>query len=332
MSVREATHAGSWYTKNGARLSKELDTWLGAVVDSEIAEEGTPVPGARVIIAPHAGYSYSGPAAAWAYKAVDLSDIKRVFILGPSHHVYFTTCRLSAQTEYATPLGNLRIDAETNSKLESLSSVDRNHRDAKFERMSKGTDEDEHSIEMHLPYTYKILQRNFGDDPNNFPPIVPILVGSIDATQEKIYGAALKKYLEDTENVFIVSSDFCHWGSRFQYTAYRETPNSPIQKLQGRRTIPSGGPPIYKSIEGLDREGMAAIESGDHNTFVRYLALTKNTICGRHPIGVVMAGLEDLIKKNEGKGIFKFVRYEQSSHCTSPSDSSVSYASAFART
>lgn len=77
---------------------------------------------------------------------------------------------------------------------------------------------------------------------------------------------------------------------------------------------------------------MAAIETGDHAKFARYLAATKNTICGRHPIGVVMAGLEDLIRRGEGKGIFKFVRYEQSSKCTTPSDSSVSYASAFART
>lgn len=77
--------------------------------------------------------------------------------------------------------------------------------------MSKKTDEDEHSIEMHLPYTYKILQRSFGDDPKLFPPIVPVLVGSIDAAQEKIYGGIFKKYLENKDNVFIVSSDFCHW-------------------------------------------------------------------------------------------------------------------------
>lgn len=52
MSIRRAEHAGSWYTRDGRRLSRELDTWLEAVVDREVSEQGVPVSGARVIIAP----------------------------------------------------------------------------------------------------------------------------------------------------------------------------------------------------------------------------------------------------------------------------------------
>ena len=74
----------------------------------------------------------------------------------------------------------------------------------KFDQMSKETDEDEHSLEMHLPYVYKIFEKK--------PiQIVPILVGALNETTERSYGKLLAPYLNDPENLFVVSSDFCHW-------------------------------------------------------------------------------------------------------------------------
>jgi len=92
----------------------------------------------------HAGYSFSGPAAAWAYKSIDTTDMfvtlhiphdflkqlvdwgfsKRVFILGPSHHYYLDGCALSKCTEYETPVGNLPIDVESKSFLNLSSNKD----------------------------------------------------------------------------------------------------------------------------------------------------------------------------------------------------------------
>ncbi|KAJ2371661.1 hypothetical protein GGI05_007779, partial [Coemansia sp. RSA 2603] len=84
MTIREATHAGSWYTDSPSRLDRELQGWLDSVPDSvaEIEPSGqqtpVPVPGAvRAIIGPHAGYSYSGSNAAFAYKCIDTKVIKR---------------------------------------------------------------------------------------------------------------------------------------------------------------------------------------------------------------------------------------------------------------
>lgn len=97
--------------------------------------------------------------------------------------------------------------------------------------------------------------------------------------------------------------------------------------------------PIHESIGALDRLAMSAVESGDHDAFLACLRRTGNTVCGRHPIGIVMAALERLRdgevagEEEEGggrQGRFKFVRYERSSECTKVNDSSVSYASAFA--
>lgn len=323
---REATHAGSWYTNVQSILDSQLDTWLNAVPDEIEGVGRLPVLGARVIIAPHAGYSYSGPPAAWAYKSLDVSKAKRVFILGPSHHHFFEACAVSPFTTYATPLGSLVIDKETNDSLLQSRA---------FTTMKPHVDEDEHSIEMHLPYVYKVLERQFGKG-GNFPKIVPILVGSINARQEKEYGKLLRPYLDDPENCFVISSDFCHWGTRFTYTYYipNSGPGSQGQSLghtlkQANCPQPPADPPIWSSIEKLDKLAIESIETGRHKDFTEYLHKTRNTVCGRHPIGVMMGALE-AEEGQEPKGKFKFVRYEQSSKCFTLRDSSVSYASAFA--
>lgn len=213
---------------------------------------------------------------------------------------------------------------------------------------------------MHLPYIYKSLER-FGKLDT---PIVPIMVGAVGAAKEKMFGSILKPWLESEENAFVVSTDFCHWlvplvivgwfgqgeeanrggrGTRFDYTHYYPTlPTAsvtsypPHLKLSARSRPPVGGPAIYESITALDKQGMAAVSTGRHNTFVEYLHMTKNTVCGRHPIGVIMAGIEAVLEEEEGgeeekegRGMFKWVRYEHSSEVEDVRESSVSYASAF---
>lgn len=65
---------------------------------------------------------------------------------------------------------------------------------------------------------------------------MPILVGSISSEVEATYGELLAPYLADSQNLFVISSDFCHWGKRFSYTHYDESYG-----------------PIHKSIEKLDK-------------------------------------------------------------------------------
>lgn len=76
-----------------------------------------------------------------------------------------------------------------------------------------------------------------------------------------------------------------------------------------------------------------ATGKGAHEGFADYLARTQNTICGRHPIGVLLGVLAELEDPEDGvnkrQASIKWVRYEQSSQCLSTSDSSVSYASAY---
>ena len=77
----------------------------------------------------------------------------------------------------------------------------------KFEVMSQQVDEEEHSIEMHLPYIAKVMESKRGSY-----TIVPVLVGAINHQRQEEYGKIFSTYLADPQNLFVISSDFCHWG------------------------------------------------------------------------------------------------------------------------
>ncbi|KAF9786933.1 UPF0103-domain-containing protein [Thelephora terrestris] len=323
MTTRTATHADSWYTGNGEQLNRQLRGWLSAVNPEPAEGYALPITGCKAVIAPHAGYSYSGPAAAWAYKSIDTTGIKRVFILGPSHHVYLNGCALSKCKGYATPIGDLPLDLETIAELRDTGS---------FSDIDIQTDEDEHSIEMHLPYVRKVFE-------GLSVSIIPILVGAINREAEVRFGKLIAPFLAREDTFCVVSSDFCHWGTRFSYTFYYpEPPPSDAEAI----ILSRGGPPpsadhsIHQSISVLDHEAMGILTlppskaSQAHQDFAEYLARTKNTICGRHPIGVLLGALTELEKGGRSAEV-KWVRYEQSSKCFNMRDSSVSYASAYVK-
>ncbi|EST05245.1 MEMO1 family [Kalmanozyma brasiliensis GHG001] len=333
---RKASHAGSWYSSSPSQLRTQLTSWLSAVPTTlpsplSVCQPSPssspltlPIPGSRAIIAPHAGYSYSGPAAAYAYSTIDTSTISTVFILGPSHHVYLDGCALTACHSYETPLGHLPVDRALTAELAAT---------GKFSTMTQQEDEDEHSLELHLPYIRHVFPSHI--------KIVPILVGAINTAKEQEYGKVLAKYLADEKCFFVVSSDFCHWGSRFRYTLYRPISGPPISLTSRNAREATQGKEIHQSIRELDEAGILAIThpscpAGEKTAeqarveFAAYLRETKNTVCGRHPIGVLLAALAELERAGTATEC-RFTRYEQSSACLSVADSSVSYASAFVR-
>eukprot|EP01103_Thecamoeba_quadrilineata_P017493 TRINITY_DN6233_c0_g1_i1.p1 TRINITY_DN6233_c0_g1~~TRINITY_DN6233_c0_g1_i1.p1 ORF type:complete len:297 (+),score=43.52 TRINITY_DN6233_c0_g1_i1:14-904(+) len=285
-TVRQALKAGSWYEADETVLSQQLDDWLHEAHPSLTPNS------VRAIIAPHAGYSYSGSTAAYAYKFLHSTNIKRIFLLGPSHHSYFETGGFSPASELQTPLGNLLVDRELIGELSKTKA---------FIDLSRKVDEQEHSLELHMPYIAKCLQRNGSKNVK----IVPIMIGHLSKTAQAEMGAILAPYLDDPENFFIISSDFCHWGKRFSYTHYNEQDGA-----------------IHKSIEALDRDGMKAITTLSADNFRSYLKETQNTICGRVPILVLLQAVE----ASKTKFALDFVKYAQSSAVVSPKDSSVSYA------
>ena len=150
------------------------------------------------------------------------------------------------------------------------------------------------------------------------------MIGNTSAQTEKALARTLAPYLSDPSTAWVISSDFAHWGERFRYTYYRPSSGAP-RNLKTHSQNPKE-PPIHESIKAVDFECMGACEQGSHDGWLSCLEDNGNTVCGRHPIGVIMAAMEEI--RTEGK--FRFVRYERSSEVKRVSESSVSYASAFA--
>lgn len=340
--VRRAAKAGSWYESRKSLLDEQLTSWLAA---AEAVSQPRMTKGIapRAIIAPHAGYSYSGPTAGYAYTylrealqgGMDENDrkknIKRIFVLGPSHHARMNGCSVSGASVCATPVGDLVVDDLTRDELLST---------AMFGLLMPDVDEAEHSIEMHLPYIAKVIQQATG---RLEVPIVPIMVGQLSSQLQVDYGAVFAPYLANPENFFVISSDFCHWGRRFNYQPIPEHLVSlgSKRKKELQHVDGSEKQEIFEFISALDHEAMAIIErgakqSGTRCAFEQYLTHTRNTICGRMPIAVLLAAMEAMAGAASTSPSMapqplldiKFVAYKQSSKATKMSDSSVSYASA----
>ena len=227
--------------------------------------------------------------------------------------------------KYQTPFGDLKVDRDTIQRIKEA---------GQFDDIPPRKDIAEHSLEMHTPYIYKRLKDTFGSSPDKLPPIVPVLIGDNDREQEKAAARVFVSYLKDPENAFVISSDFCHWGSNFSYMVYAPDGDwRKLQRLRSRDPAPAGAP-IHETIKLIDEAAMDAVKGGSHDAFVDNLAVTGNTVCGRHPIGVAMAALEHIRQESGGSDgedrKFKIVQYQRSNLVKAPSDFSVSYVSAYA--
>ncbi|OBA19139.1 UPF0103-domain-containing protein [Metschnikowia bicuspidata var. bicuspidata NRRL YB-4993] len=311
MLTRPATHSGSWYSKDRTVLSEQVARFL--------AQAPPPKPGARVLVGPHAGYAYCGQRLAETYKAWDCRHTQTVFILGPSHHVFFQdTALLTAHAGYSTPLGHVPVATGICEALVGQGLA--------FGYMSGSVDADEHLFEMHLPF---LVQRCL-DENIPVPRVVPIMVSGLSAHARGVLVAALRPYFADPHNTFVVLSDFCHWGRRFGYTKYVSDPG--LLRPTAYEKAPAHKVPIYKSIEYLDRSAMQVAAAGLLAEWDAYIETTGNTICGQRPIAVVLLLLEDYRARGgelASGAVFQWLGYSQSSRATSASDSSVSYAAGY---
>uniref|UniRef100_A0A0N4ZSQ1 Protein MEMO1 n=1 Tax=Parastrongyloides trichosuri TaxID=131310 RepID=A0A0N4ZSQ1_PARTI len=293
MSIRSASHAGSWYANSAKELSTQLDGWLLKATDRKYEM------GAKAIISPHAGYTYCGRTAAYGFKQFNPVNVKKIFVLGPSHCVYVKGCALTTCHEYVTPFGNLKIDLPIVKEL---------FQTRHFQEMDREFEIDEHSIEMQLPFLAKIMLSV--KSLNDFT-IIPVLVGSLQGNMQDVYGSIFLKYLTSPDTIFVISSDFCHWGRRFDYNPYD----------------PSINVPIWKQIQSLDRSGMDAIETTDPSKFEEYMNDSQNTICGSAPIKILLTTAKMAKDKHNFKNNIEFLNYSQSSQIIHSNESSVSYAS-----
>ncbi len=273
--TRKAACAGSWYPAEAEELKKALDERLEKA-------KIPPLKGKLLgVIAPHAGLVYSGAVAAYSFKALSKASFKRALGLGPSHRIPFSGIALPEADEFETPLGNLEVDKEA---------VERLSRSRVFIVYEKAH-EPEHSLEMELIFLKRIAPD---------VKIVPCLVGDVSRKDIEEAAKAIRRELKK-DDVIIVSSDFTHYGPRYQYL---------------------GSPPFPENVEEnlrkLDQRAWNAVESLDPDIFLEFYRRTGDTICGRYPIAILLSVLPEGVKATR-------LKYDTSGRITGDYTNSVSY-------
>ena len=186
--VRRAAVAGTWYPDDPARLVRELDSYL-AMADVDL--HAPP----RAIVSPHAGLKYSGPVAAYAYRAARIAQASVIVMVGPSHFVPFSGVSIWPRGEWETPLGALRVDEEVAAAIQDAS-------DAVVEM--EAAHGREHSLEMQLPFVAHLMPG---------VAIVPMLMGHQTSATSFALGQALAQAIAASgKNVLLIaSSDLSHY-------------------------------------------------------------------------------------------------------------------------
>lgn len=244
-TVRAPAVAGQFYPGRESELRREVVDDLKAVPPQKI--DGRIVG----LISPHAGYTYSGRAAAYGYSLLKGKGFKRAVILAPSHHAAFRGAALSDADSFKTPLGLIPIDKKACADLlshELYANLPQAH-------------EYEHSLEVQLPFLQEVL----GDF-----TLVPIVIGQLRDGDAATIAASLKKLL-DEKTIVIASSDFTHYGAGFDYLPFTDN--------------------VKENLRKLDLGAVEVIWKLDASGFDAYVEETGATICGRYPIRILLETL-----------------------------------------
>jgi MEMO1 family protein len=183
-AVRQPAVAGQFYPDDPEELRTEVKDFIAA---AKTGADKIP----KAIIAPHAGYQYSGPIAGSAYACLarGRARFKRVVLLGPSHFVAFDGLAASSATVFQSPLGPVPVDGDALTRIRALLPV--TTLDAAHRR--------EHSLEVHLPFLQTVLAEF---------KLVPLVVG--EASAEEV-GSVLNELWGGDETCVVVSSDLSHY-------------------------------------------------------------------------------------------------------------------------
>lgn len=200
--IRQPAVAGMFYPADAAELANSVQHYLA----DAIPQEG-PVP--KAIIAPHAGYIYSGPVAASAYIQLIPAryTIKKVVLLGPSHRVPLHGIAASSATHFSTPLGLIPVDTKLINQLMQIPQVninDQAHRQ-------------EHSLEVHLPFLQQVIDEF---------SLIPLVVGQ--CSPEEV-NQVLAELWDGPETLIVISSDLSHY---HEYSVAKKLDQQTTEKIE----------------------------------------------------------------------------------------------------
>lgn len=215
MRVRPAAVAGTFYPADPQVLRREVEAALAAAAAAVPQERRAPPP--KAVVAPHAGYAYSGPVAASAYAAVAAGGprgrVARVVLLGPAHRAHLRAVAAPAADAFATPLGPVRVDAEARDALVASGRV----------VVADAAHADEHGLEVHLPFLQVVL----GGD----VAVLPLVVGEVGPLE---VADVLERVWGGPETLVVVSTDLSHYHDHDAAVALdRETAAAVVARRPG---------------------------------------------------------------------------------------------------
>jgi AmmeMemoRadiSam system protein B len=260
--MRKAIIAGSFYEQEYDRLIKQIENcFYDKKGPGDLPAKRRDVL-LKGVIAPHAGYVFSGACQAWAYKEIAESKIPKTYIIiGPNHSGIGPDFVVSFNENWETPFGSVRTDKrfgmELISRCELVKESDEIHKN-------------EHSIEVQLPF---LLYANKGKEGQI--KILPLLVKNYDFESCRKVAEAITEISEDI--CVIASSDFTHFGPNYSYVPFNYN--------------------VKDGIFNLDNGAIELIKKLDTKEFLDYVKRTRTTICGAGAIAVLMECMKSMFVK-----------------------------------
>jgi len=181
MSVRPAAVAGLFYPADRVELHNMITRDLDRV------DVALPCP--RALVAPHAGYIYSGSTAAYAYASLDKCPVSRVVVAGPAHRVAFHGIAVASSSVFRTPLGDVPLAADGRELADLFDYV----------VIHDGAHAMEHSLEVQLPFLQTVLGAF---------ELLPLCIGAVEASE---LADVLESLWGDAQTLFVISSDLSHY-------------------------------------------------------------------------------------------------------------------------
>jgi AmmeMemoRadiSam system protein B len=191
LAVRPSPLAGRWYDADPDLLARKVDAYMDAAQLPEL--EGDVI----AVIAPHAGHTYSGPVAGYAFAAIRGMTPDVVAVIGPMHHPYDESLITTAYDAYFTPLGNVPVDREALHELDLALQLELGFGLSPVER------DPEHSLEIELPFLQRALSSNW--------KLLPVMDRAREPRVSQALGKALAQVLRDRDFVIVASTDLSHF-------------------------------------------------------------------------------------------------------------------------
>ncbi len=189
--VRPSPIAGRWYAGDPITLAREIDAYLNEVSLPPLEGE------VLALVVPHAGHRYSGRTAAYGFQAVKGNTYDRVAVVSPLHGYHPAALLTSAHSRYATPLGEIPIDQAAVDQLRKKLA------DRGSNWLESVANDDEHSLEIELPFLQRTLTAPFN--------LLPVMVRTRDWKTLESLGLALAEIARGKRTLLVASSDLSHF-------------------------------------------------------------------------------------------------------------------------